>query len=97
MKAIIEMLNLKQSYYLVHAAAEMTWGAAIVMVHVSILTGFWTINTYSTLVWACLVQVTISLYYHRRTTFSVAKGLGIAALAAVITITLSLVMARYGL
>ncbi len=97
MKLATEMLNLKKSYHMLHAAAGMTWGAAIVMAHVSILTGFWTINTYSTLVWACLVQITISLYYHRRTTFSVVKGLGISALAAVITITLSLVMARYGL
>ncbi len=97
MRLMIEILNLKKSYYLVHAAAGLIWGAAIVMAHVSIITGFWTINTYVSLGWAVFVQAALSLYYHRQGTFSVLKGLGIATLAAVITITLSLNMARYGL
>lgn len=96
MKTFTEMMSHKKNYCKLHIASGMAWGVAIVLIHFSILTDFWTINTYFTLAWALLVQVVLSLYY-RRTTFSVIKGLGIAALSAVITIALLLVTARHGL
>ena len=94
MNEFLEVLNAKRAYCLLHITAGITWGAAIVMAHVSILMGFWTINTYVTLVWAVLVQAAIS-YFYRDKGFGV-KGIVLTICAAVFTIAGAWIFASFG-
>lgn len=94
MNKITEAMNTDSAYYLLHAATGMIWGAALVMVHISMTTAFWTINTFITLAWTVLMQGGLVLFYRKKER-SMLKGMALIGATMVTILVGTFIMVPY--